>query len=121
MKKGLTVKTVGKAFKANDHKCQANKEIIDILASAYMRARRRLAEETNGNYSYSNDVLHDSERIVYHIDSVIDGMDDQYKYILDNEVKLHKSGKWYLTYCSPTTYYRIREKAYQEFLNELDK
>lgn len=121
MPKKLTVKAVGKAFNDNVHKFKSNKMQIDLLADAYKRANRRLVEYEYGNYNYSDNVINDSEKVVYHIDSVIDAMDEQSKYILDNEVKHHKSGRWYEEYCSHTTYYRIREKAYQEFLDELNK
>lgn len=48
-------------------------------------------------------------------------MDERAKLILENEVKLHKTGEWYRDYCSSTTYYRIRDEIYEDFINELEK
>ncbi|MDO5440170.1 MAG: hypothetical protein Q4F12_01390 [Erysipelotrichaceae bacterium] len=80
-----------------------------------------MIEAENGVYDYPINVLNDSQKIVYHVDSIISSMDDKAKFILENEVKLRKTGEWYRDYCSSTTYYRIREDIYNEFIKELDK
>ncbi|MDO5850460.1 MAG: hypothetical protein Q4P14_04525 [Methanobacteriaceae archaeon] len=74
-----------------------------------------------GIYDYPISVINDSQKIVYHVDSIIENMDDKAKFILENEVKLRKTGEWYRDYCSSTTYYRIREDVYSEFIEELEK
>ena len=119
--KKSVVNITAKTFDDNDLEVNTNKNNIDLLAGVYMRARRKLSEQEYGTYFYSENVISDSQKIVYHIDSVIDAMDEKARLILENEVKLNKKGEWYRKYCSPTTYYRIRDKVYKDFLKELDK
>lgn len=119
--KKSVVKNTTKTFDDNDLEVKTNKDNIDLLAGVYVRARRKLSEQEYGHYYYSDSVISDSQKIVYHIDSVIDAMDDKAKLILENEIKLNRKGEWFRDYCSPTTYYKIRGKIYSDFLKELDK
>lgn len=98
-----------------------NKICIDLISKAYNHARSRLHEVEYGHYSYPDYIVEDCEKIVYHIDSVIDMMDEKSKLILINEIKDRKTGEWYRDYCSTTTYYRIRDRIYDEFLKEINK
>lgn len=97
------------------------KKNIDYLADSYSRNKRILKDSSNGVMNYSRNVINDSFRIVYRVDTVIEHFDGNTRLILENEVQLNKKGKWYTSYCSMTTYYNIRKKSYKQFLEELDK
>lgn len=97
------------------------KKNIDYLADSYSRNKRILKDSSSGVMNYSKNVINDSFRIVYRVDTVIEHFDGNTRLILENEVQLNKKGKWYTSYCSMTTYYNIRKKSYKQFLDELDK
>lgn len=96
-------------------------ESVSLIALVYVRARRKMLESENGAYDYPFYILNDCQKIVHHIDAVIESMDEKSRLILENEVKKGRKGEWYLEYCSTTTYYRIREEVYQAFIEELNK
>lgn len=96
-------------------------EKISQIALVYVHARRKMIESENGAYDYPFYIINDCQKIVYHIDAVIDSMDEKSRLILENEVKKGKTGEWYREYCSTTTYYRIRDEIYTNFIEELNK
>ena len=93
---------------------------VEQIARAYVNAKRLLNESERGHYYFPGYVINDSEKIVYHIDAVIDRMDEVSKFILENEIKFSKTGNWYRNHCSQTTYYRIRMDIYIDFIEKLN-
>lgn len=66
----------------------------------------------------SQDTLMIKRRIRYYIENVIFNiLDDEDRFIIQNEVILNKKGPWYEGYLSSSTYYRHRKKAYANFLS----
>ena len=94
---------------------------IRDISDAYLNAKRRLNDYEHGIYEYPMNVINDSMKIASHIETVIDSMDEKAKFILENEIINRKKGSWYLDYCSATTYYKIRNDVYREFLTKLEK
>lgn len=94
---------------------------INQIAIAYVNAKRRILESENGFYRFPGYVINDSQKIVYHIDAVIDSMDVNSRLILENEIKHKRQGEWYQCYCSSTTYYRTRIQIYIDFITQLEK
>ncbi len=96
-----------------------DKELIDIVSKSYLMSKRKLVENDLGIIK-SNEIYLDRYRSnVYHIDYVVSCLNDDDRFIIDNEVIKGKRGNWYYAYMSPPTYYRHRKKAYTNFLRSL--
>ncbi len=90
---------------------------IEILSREYLNSKRVIREAENSIIRYNSRKLERSFRIVYHIEYVVESLDEDDKFIIRNELMEGRRGDWYLSYFSPTAYYRHREKAYENFLH----
>lgn len=95
----------------------ANYTKIMLLAGAYKHHKRIVEESETGMMYHHPEDVQNSYRIVRHIDMIIEDMREPEKSIVVYEVQKNKSGKWYLDYYAPSTYYRLRKIAYNSFLN----
>ena len=97
-------------------KIPKNRFEVQLMAVNYIRCKTALREVELAIKSCPPHRLESHQTIVKHIEHVIEGLSDKYKLIIYNEVILGRTGKWYLEYISASTYYRIRDKAYEQFL-----
>lgn len=89
---------------------------IDLLSKNYIQSKRQIIEHEAEIMRVNKERLKALKRVVDHIEHVAESLDDKEKLIIKNEVINGKKGKWYLEYFSKPTYYRIRYKAYHNFL-----
>lgn len=94
---------------------------INVLTQSYIYSKREVEEADMGYFRRRREEIDNSRYIVKHIEAVTDSLDYKSKIIIENEVLKHRSGKWYMDYFSSATYYRSRNKAYKDFLSELEK
>ena len=94
-----------------------NKFEIQLLSENYLNSKRIIDEAEKCIIKCPSYRLHSHRRIVSHIEYVADTLRDKERFIIINEVIMGKSGKWYLEFFSAPTYYRIRNRAYTQFLN----
>ena len=55
-------------------------------------------------------------KVICHIEYAIQLLPEEEQFIIRNEVLYGKGGKWYLGYYTHSGYYKIRKKAYRNFL-----
>ncbi len=82
----------------------------------------RLFARTYHSYKRNYDLFARSEDKLYidYIEKTVNILRGLSKIIIENEIIKNKDKKWFYDYMSAPTYYRIRKKAYVEFLNILD-
>lgn len=90
---------------------------IEILSRNYLKSKRLLADVSNHIIDIPPYRLENHKRIVYHIEYIAETLCEKERFIIRKEVMEGKKGKWYLEYFAPSSYYRIRKKAYENFLN----
>jgi len=89
---------------------------IELLSKSYRNSKRILKEVEAQLFHLDRMRMNDHQRIVMHIENVIESLDERERFILEKEVLEGKTGNWYLEYFSMPSYYRLRRKAYSEFL-----
>lgn len=89
---------------------------IRLLRNAYASHNRRVSEAIDSIRFYSQDKYEMSLTTVKRIQFAVEMLEEDERFIIENEVILGKEGKWYRTFCSPSKYYRCRRKAYRDFL-----
>ena len=89
---------------------------IGLLSKAYINSKRLLLEAEQHVISIGESSFKASSFIVKHIEYCLNSLDIKSRIIIQNEVIEGKTGKWYLEYFSASTYYRLRKKAYEDFL-----
>lgn len=95
---------------------QYNKSIVSELAQTYMNCKQYTDRSEYDDVN--QETLMIKRRIKYYIENVIFNiLDDNDRFIIQNEVLLNKKGTWYEGYISSSTYYRHRKKAYANFLS----
>lgn len=94
---------------------------INLITQSYFAHKRKIREDEESIIIRPIDEIKASRRIIGHIDAVIDDLNEKDKFIIENEVKNGKEGKWYMIFLSSSTYYRQRKKAYKTFLRCLEK
>ena len=96
-----------------------DKIFIDLLSRSYLNSKRILKENELGIRSSTERYLESSRLNVYHIEHVVSCLNDNDRFIIDNEVIKGKRGNWYYGYMSTATYYKHRKRAYSNFLSSL--
>lgn len=95
-----------------------SKEIILLeLASIYKKYKFRI--DLNDNY-YSikeGEPIESYYRYVRVIDLIISKLSSDTKIIILNDFFEDRDNKWYLEYFTKSTYYRLKKKAVNEFIN----
>ena len=93
-----------------------DKFLVGQLTRNYINSKRIIREAQNNIRKYSDDRLDMHMKVICHIEYVIESLDDQDRFIIENEVMMGRSGKWFLGFYSPTCYYKHRKRAYANFL-----
>jgi len=96
------------------------KRKIDLITSAYAFAKSILIERESGNCKYSYRTINAYEKIVNTIEGSLKYLDNDDRFIIQNEVIDGKKNEWYLGFLSSSTYYRHAKSAYIQFLNILE-
>lgn len=94
---------------------------ISLISKSYINNKRIIRESEENIIRRNYEDLRVCHRIVDHIESVANTLDEKERLIIENEVMNGQSGKWYTSYFSAPTYYRQRRKAYKSFLRCLEK
>lgn len=94
---------------------------ISLITRSYFVHKRKIREDEESIISRPIEEIKASKRIIGHIDAVIEDLNEKDKFIIENEVKNGKEGKWYMVFLSSSTYYRQRKKAYRTFLRCLER
>lgn len=89
---------------------------IQLLAESYIRSKTYLKQMESGNTLYDVRRVSVHRKIVTHIEHTVSCLSDNDRFIIHNEVIKGKTGDWFCEYFSRSTYFRHREKAYDEFL-----
>ena len=89
---------------------------IETLSRSYIESKRIIKEAQENIIHPSREKLEACNLIVRHIDNVVESLDENDQFIIHKEVIEGKRGNWYLDYFSSTSYYRQRDKAYDNFL-----
>lgn len=97
-----------------------DKVLIDLLSRSYLNSKRILRENELGLRNSAERYLEPYRLNVYHIEQVVNALNDNDRFIIDNEVIKGKRGNWYYEYMSTSTYYKHRKKAYSNFLSSLN-
>ena len=95
------------------------KKIIDIVAKSYQTSKLILRENELGLSRRSDKSLEAYRFNVYHIEKVVESLNEDDRLIISNEVLSGKKGNWYLEYMSAPTYYRHRKRAYANFVHSI--
>jgi len=95
--------------------------LIEILSKSYVSSLRCLQENEDGILNKEQFKLDNCRKIVRHIEAVADTLSPKERFIIIKEVIEGQTGKLYLGYFSPPSYYRIRAKAYKNFLHCLEE
>lgn len=94
---------------------------IELLSKSYINSKRLLHEAEEGIITRDYNRIDSYRRIVRHIEYCTNCLDEKSRFIIQNEVIEGKSGKWYAEFYSAASYYRLRQKAYEEFFRCLEK
>lgn len=94
-----------------------NKRIIDLLAQGYAFAKMITDKSDNGDAKYNKNTVEAYRKITKQIEFCTNQLDEESKFIIENEVIQGKKHNWYDGYLSTPTYYRHAKKAYAQFLN----
>ena len=95
------------------------KRIIDSIAKSYLSSKLILKENELGITHRSDSYLEPYRFNVYHIEKVVESLNEDDRLIISNEVLSGKKGNWYLEYMSAPTYYRHRKQAYANFVHSI--
>lgn len=96
------------------------RQLIDLITKTYLKSKSKLREHELGVTNRNNNYLDHYRVNVYHIEHVVSCLSDNDKFIIDNEVLKGKRGNWYFEYMSTPTYYRHRNRAYDNFLKNIE-
>ncbi len=89
---------------------------IESLSRSYIESKRIIKETEDNVINPGIGKLDRCLKIVRHIENVVDCLEESDQFIIRKEVIEGKRGNWYLDYYSSTSYYRLRSKAYENFL-----
>ena len=90
---------------------------IALMTENYLKSKRIICEYEENIIDLSSNRLEIHNRIVHHIEYVVEMMYDKEKIIIENEVLRGRRGKWYKGIMSSPSYYRYRDIAYRNFLD----
>jgi len=97
-----------------------NRKEIVLLSQVYVTSLRFIKEDSENIINRPIFELKNHRKILKHIEYTAENLDAKERFIIINEVMNGATGKWYLEYFSQPAYYRIRTKAYFNFLHCLD-
>ena len=89
---------------------------VELLSHNYINSKRVIRESQNNVKKYSRSRLETHMKVICQIEYAIEALDEEDRFIIENEVLLGKKGKWFLGYFSASSYYKHRKKAYANFL-----
>lgn len=105
-----------------DEDFRRNSALVDLINSSYHFHKRMLYESRNGIKDYDYMRIRTANRIVSHIETVVNDFQGKDKLIIDSEIIGNKKGsKWYTEFFSTPSYYRARKQAYRVFLENIEK
>ena len=89
---------------------------VEQLSRNYINSKRIVREAQNDVRRYSKIRLETHMKVICRIEYAVESLDEDDRFIIENEVLLGKKGKWFLGYFSSSCYYKHRKKAYANFL-----
>ena len=90
---------------------------IEVFTRAYANSKKTIADHVaNRRYASPTKLMH-STKIINRVEGAANELNGDNYLIIKSEVLDGKHGKWYAGYYSESTYYRLRDRAYQQFLD----
>ena len=87
------------------------------LNDIFFRSKRIIEDTDNGYITCDPDVLDAYKKTVRKMEAAADILDDQERFIIENEVFSKNDGSWYKLYYSKSYYYRVRKMAFKNYLD----
>lgn len=94
-------------------------EIVRYMGELYRSHRLLLLEKAHGYDNCSSEEEENARWLIHRMNYSINGLSSQSRYIIRREIIDGKKGNWYEREMSVTGYYRLRKKAYRDFLIHL--
>lgn len=108
-----------KAILAFDNN-KLNKEYMAIYIKGYRDFSKMLYDHDHGFIRHNPEEIESIRKMVQHMENTINYLDESERFIIYNELILHKTGKWYLEYYSESSYRRKCKTAYSNYLRLLE-
>jgi hypothetical protein len=89
---------------------------VQLMAKHYIKSKNFLRQVESGYKICDIRSVQSHQKIVGHIEETVESLSEYNKFIIQNEVIEGRTGNWFRGYLSRSTYFRNREKAYEEFL-----
>lgn len=89
---------------------------IEELSKSYGSCKRTIEVNDAYGVNFGDKDINNVKAVKYTFDLTIDQLKGLDYIIIDNEVRKGRDGYWYLEYMSVSTYYRVRKKAYTNFI-----
>ena len=104
----------------NQKEYQTKKELVKFMGDAYMASKKRIdIYEFTDNKGNDPGYLNDLE-YVFRIDRVLQDCSDDTKKIIRHDFLQRSEAGWYKSLYSPSSYYRLKRRAVEEFMHCLN-
>ncbi|MDO4501220.1 MAG: hypothetical protein Q4B60_08145 [Erysipelotrichaceae bacterium] len=97
-----------------------NKQTCQLIAKSYRMSIGIIREHENGYHRLLQKEIEPHYHIVNRVNEVVEGLDILEGLIIENEIIKGKKDNWYIDFLSYSTYKRHVDKAYSEFLKNLE-
>ncbi len=98
-----------------------NKTIAKYIGKEYQRAKQRMdILEFSNSVERNAEVYHRDMTFVHTIDRLLFDCSRTTRLIVQHEFLANDEAEWFLDYYSRSTYYRMKRKAVEEFVNCLN-
>ena len=108
-------------YDCTSHTAAENENVVRKICGECRKAKVRLDIRRHQNMvSEPEGGISDDARLVYYVERCLLECARETQLIIRNEFMNESRRDWYIPYFSRTTYYRLRPKAVQEFLEALN-
>ena len=90
---------------------------IELLSREYIKNKMIIEDVLEKGIKYPKERFKSSHTIVNRIENALKILDEDDRLIIQKELIEGERGYWYLEYFSSSTYYRHRDRAYENFLH----
>lgn len=94
-------------------------ELVRYMGELYRSHRLLLLEKAHGYDNCDEQEEANAHWLIHRMNYSINNLNVQSRYIIRREIVDGKTGNWYQREMSVTGYYRLRKKAYRDFLINL--
>ncbi len=102
-------------------KLKDKEKIVLYMIKSYKRAKRNInLQELRGGVQESAGVYKEDLMVIYLVDSTLQECNEDSKRILHHEYFVNSASNWYLEFYSKSTFYRLKHRAIEEFIDFLN-